>query len=928
MVAGGLATPWLVALAGTANLLFVSAVGLGGSLLCLRDIAREHPDLDREAGDERAPSGLLALARHRYTMWIFLVAVCGVGATRLVDYTFLDRAHLLHRNEDELARFFGLFYGLSQALTLGLLTFVTGPLLTRFGVTTALGLRRLALTGCVGAGAVVLVVAPASAGPLWLAMAAKLADLVLLGAVTTPAFLVLYQPLRPDRRLTTQLAVEGVIGPLASAAAAGAILLLDAVGWQDPRAVAALTLALILAWRSIGQRTNRGYREALPEALANRRLEGVAMPLEEGDLGQILRQRLHSPRPHEALYALDLLLARPDVDAPALLGPLLDHAHAVVRHDVLRRLADLDAPQLIDDVRERVGAETDPAVLGQALLTLAELEESDAVDLLGVFLDYPEPAVADAAIVGMLRSGGIDGVLVAGERLLSLERSPSPDDRERAARILGDVGVRGFYRHLLDLVWDPDPAVRQAALIAAGKVGNPRLWPALVDNLDSVAFHAHAARALVDAGEAALPPLAEALGNPEASVLFRARVAGVLGRIGGDAAVDLLRLRMDSEDRRLRTAVLQALERAGYRAGSRDRGNIDDILWQELADAAWIVAAIVDIGRADAEATGPLVRALEHRLRQVRQRCLLLLAFLRDPVAVKSAAEQLDSRVAARRAYALEVLETTLGGDLRSPMMTLFENPPAAQARRRLATSFPQRLLGRSQRLSLLISPSGHRFEEWIRACAVRAAGWLGDAELAPEVAGQLDDPSRLVSETATWSLRALSDELWAAHETRIVEESLVPPELLFWIESWKPGERPMFLTVEKVMILRSVGVFADVPEEVLAELAGFLEEIEVAEDERVYEKGALGRTMYIIADGRVRVHDDERTFIELGTGEIFGELTTLDPEPHSASVTALADTRLLGLDRDTLYELMSAHPTVLRGLIHVLCGRLRGKSR
>jgi hypothetical protein len=374
--------------------------------------------------------------------------------------------------------------------------------------------------------------------------------------------------------------------------------------------------------------------------------------------------------------------------------------------------------------------------------------------------------------------------------------------------------------------------------------------------------------------------------------------------------------------------VLQALERAGYRAGSRDRGNIDDILWQELADAAWIVAAIVDIGRADAEATGPLVRALEHRLRQVRQRCLLLLAFLRDPVAVKRAAEQLDSRVAARRAYALEVLETTLGGDLRSPMMTLFENPPAAQARRRLATSFPQRLLGRSQRLSLLISPSGHRFEEWIRACAVRAAGWLGDAELAPEVAGQLDDPSRLVSETATWSLRALSDELWAAHETRIVEESLVPPELLFWIESWKPGERPMFLTVEKVMILRSVGVFADVPEEVLAELAGFLEEIEVAEDERVYEKGALGRTMYIIADGRVRVHDDERTFIELGTGEIFGELTTLDPEPHSASVTALADTRLLGLDRDTLYELMSAHPTVLRGLIHVLCGRLRGKSR
>ncbi len=129
-------------------------------------------------------------------------------------------------------------------------------------------------------------------------------------------------------------------------------------------------------------------------------------------------------------------------------------------------------------------------------------------------------------------------------------------------------------------------------------------------------------------------------------------------------------------------------------------------------------------------------------------------------------------------------------------------------------------------------------------------------------------------------------------------------------------------------MILRSVGVFSGVPEEVLADLAGYLEEIEVASDERVYERGVMGRTMYIIADGRVRVHDEERTFTELGVGEIFGELTTLDPEPHSASVTALEDARLLGLDRDALYELMSAHPTVLRGLIHVLCGRLRSKGR
>ena len=93
-------------------------------------------------------------------------------------------------------------------------------------------------------------------------------------------------------------------------------------------------------------------------------------------------------------------------------------------------------------------------------------------------------------------------------------------------------------------------------------------------------------------------------------------------------------------------------------------------------------------------------------------------------------------------------------------------------------------------------------------------------------------------------------------------------------------------------------------------------------------EKGALGRTMYIVADGKVRVHDETHTFVELGPGEIFGELTTLDPEPHSASVTAVDDAQLLALDRDALYELMATHSTVLRGLIHILCLHLRDKGR
>lgn len=98
----------------------------------------------------------------------------------------------------------------------------------------------------------------------------------------------------------------------------------------------------------------------------------------------------------------------------------------------------------------------------------------------------------------------------------------------------------------------------------------------------------------MDGGSETLAALEESLSNPNAAIQLCVRVAETCGRIAGDDAIALLLVRMDTEDRRLRTTILQALGRADYRATSAHRGNIDDILWQELGGAAWVMAAILD----------------------------------------------------------------------------------------------------------------------------------------------------------------------------------------------------------------------------------------------------------------------------------------------------------------------------------------------
>jgi len=135
-------------------------------------------------------------------------------------------------------------------------------------------------------------------------------------------------------------------------------------------------------------------------------------------------------------------------------------------------------------------------------------------------------------------------------------------------------------------------------------------------------------------------------------------------------------------------------------------------------------------------------------------------------------------------------------------------------------------------------------------------------------------------------------------------------------------------MTLGKKLILKTVSLFVETPDEFLDHIAALLEEIEVKSGESVFEKGDPGDCMYIIAEGRVSVHDGERTLNYLGKRDVFGEMAVLDPEPRSASVTAAEDTRLWRLDQEPLFELMAQRPEVSRGIIQVLTRHLRARMR
>ena len=95
-------------------------------------------------------------------------------------------------------------------------------------------------------------------------------------------------------------------------------------------------------------------------------------------------------------------------------------------------------------------------------------------------------------------------------------------------------------------------------------------------------------------------------------------------------------------------------------------------------------------------------------------------------------------------------------------------------------------------------------------------------------------------------------------------------------------------LLVEKVLILKSLSIFKDTPEHILADLAPLMQEEEYEQGSLIFEEGEIGDCMYIIQQGEVRIHKNNTTLAILKEKEVFGELALLDAEQRSASATTV----------------------------------------
>lgn len=124
--------------------------------------------------------------------------------------------------------------------------------------------------------------------------------------------------------------------------------------------------------------------------------------------------------------------------------------------------------------------------------------------------------------------------------------------------------------------------------------------------------------------------------------------------------------------------------------------------------------------------------------------------------------------------------------------------------------------------------------------------------------------------------------------------------------------------------LLAAVPLFAGCSRSQLRNLLNAAE-IQTFDDGTVLaSEGEYGSELFVVAEGEATVTAAGKEVARLGRGEFFGELSVLDQEPRSATVTGTSPGSVYRFSKRALDKVLDANPKVVKAMVQVLSRRVR----
>jgi len=831
----------------------------------------------------------------------------------LIDYQWKMSARTAFAgDEDGLAGYFSLYNLFIGFAACFIQFFLTGRILEKLGIMTALMLLPASLFLTSGA----ILVASASMVVLWAATGAAGANALLRFTVQNTTVQLFFRPVAAEFRPRAQAIVEGILKPVMTGLTG--LLIAGAAFFMNARDLTYIVLGGLLIWFYLNFKAKKQYVWALAERIKNRRLDldGSTVPTDEATI-TVLRETLRGEDEGAIVNAMELLHSIPERNWSADVAHLLGSKSARLRTLALNHLERFAGPELLEAIRKCL-ADPEPEVRSAAVHATCSVMGEECLQVMEPMLNDGDIAVSCSAAAGIIRFCEPESAHAAREHLGRLATDSDVQVRSEVARALAAAGEDTDVGLLVALLRDADPEVRVVASEAAGGVDAPEMVEALVANLSDQRTARAATNSLVKLDSTALGVLAESLKSPATPLGVRMKIPRVLSEIGQPVCVKILLENLDTTKAGLRTIIAGAAGRLARRglAGAVDREYVMGLCMREVREFFHRTVIQCDVGIPE----GTLLNdGLEMAKRSCRQRIIDLLGIAYQDQNFVAIVQGFGSSLTAVRSDAIELLDNTLQGPERPVIISVFESRSIADQCNLARKYWPEfGAASRVDRLRDLITGD----DSWLAASALHLAGVEKLTELADTALEIFESRNPFKAQTALGTLCAILDDRAL---TRLIEKSAQDsrPLLANYARARLKGEN-MLTIVERVLFLKSVDLFARIPGPVLSRVAEIAKEELHDEGSVVIEQGEAGKGLFVILNGAARLTVNGVEVAVLHKSDFFGEMSLFDSAPTSATVEAQTDLDLLKIEPQDFSDLMAERVEISHGLISVLIRRLR----
>ena len=857
-----------------------------------------------------------------FIILLSILSFLSIIAFTIIDFSFMSNLKARYSSGEKLAEVLGLFYGFSKGVTILVKMFFTGRIIDKLGVKFSLlflpVLFLVLTTGII----IFNLFSGENAYLIWLFGTMMLFQEIFRYSLHEPVFFSLFQPLAKSLRTFGHSIVNGFLNPFAIGIS-GAIILLMIFLFQgiDLSVVSYILFFILIAWLIVIFVSNKEYVRQLKNALKKRFFGGTEINLKGKAILDFLTEKLDSKYPEEVIYSLDLLVKSDGGDLSEIYKKVLKNESEEVKLYAISKIEENNYSVLKEEIFKLID-ESDSLKIKEAAIKTFSVIDENAVDKTLLLLDNDNIIIKKGAITGLLKSGSLEGIVLAGQQLLQLIQSEIIENQIIGAEIIGELKIKNFYKPVIEFFNQDDIELKKAAIISSGKIKNERFLPYLIEFLSVRELRETSIRALMDFENDAISFIQNIISGKElqeCSISKLHSFCRIASGIHTKESIELLLSFMEFPFVKVRYEAILSLKKLQYAAHENEE-KIKEIFYQQFNLAAWLYISWYNFRESKAP---EFIKALYLEYNIVKENLFNILALIYDSKAIFEAKEGLLSPISENRANALEIIDTLVGSRFSSRFFVLLDDIPDPERKEKLIQYCEHDIENISEIVKRVIIEKDKNFNRWTQITAINAVEIYRLYKFSPEIFKYIDNPSKILNQTAIFCLKSLISD---KEIYDFILKSDIDIKKVRKVMSYEESENNL-QEIEKVIILKSTSLFTETPENILVDIANILEAESYEANTTIFSKGDTGTCMYIINEGNIKIHDENTIFAKLSNRNFFGELALLDPEPRSASATTITDSLLLKLEQDAFFELMTERAEMAKGILKVLTRRIRSMN-